>query len=123
MGAALLVTLDIAAPVGANIVGAKAASLLRLRQAGFVVPDGVVLTTAFFAPWAAAVAANADWLEAIETLHRSDAGREQDDVRTICEDLRAWASTLPLDGERRTQLDGLVRGSSARPLRRSFLVS
>ena len=115
MGAALLVTLDIAAPVGANIVGAKAASLLRLRQAGFVVPDGVVLTTAFFAPWAAAVAANADWLEAIETLHRSDAGREQDDVRTICEDLGAWASALPLDGERRTQLDGLVRDLAAGP--------
>ena len=32
-------------------VGGKAASLIRLAQGGFRVPDGVVLTTEFFSLW------------------------------------------------------------------------
>ncbi|MFP6628441.1 MAG: PEP/pyruvate-binding domain-containing protein, partial [Myxococcota bacterium] len=42
-------------------IGGKAASLARLVQAGFRVPDAVVLTTTFFAGWWEELRATADW--------------------------------------------------------------
>jgi ubiquinone/menaquinone biosynthesis C-methylase UbiE len=47
-----------------SLVGGKAASLIRLKQAGFQVPDGFVLTTAFFAPWADKVKSLSEWQSA-----------------------------------------------------------
>ncbi len=40
-----------AAHIGATRIGGKAASLVRLDQAGFRVPDGIVLPTEWFEPW------------------------------------------------------------------------
>ncbi|MCB9742740.1 MAG: hypothetical protein H6741_20735 [Alphaproteobacteria bacterium] len=42
-------------------VGGKAASLMRLLEAGLPVPPGVVLTTGFFAPWVQALQATEAW--------------------------------------------------------------
>ena len=47
--------------LGVPEIGGKAASLARLVQAGFRVPDAVVLTTAFFASWWQELRATADW--------------------------------------------------------------
>ena len=46
-------------------VGGKAASLIRLGQAGFKVPGGVVLTTAFFAPWIQQIEISEAWQSVI----------------------------------------------------------
>ncbi len=51
-------------------VGGKAASLIRLAQAGFDVPPGMVLAAGFFEPWLAQVRSSHEW-QAVLTAARS----------------------------------------------------
>ena len=56
----MLVALDTEQDFSTRAVGGKAASLIQLKQAGFRVPHGVVLTTDFFTPWFFEICANAE---------------------------------------------------------------
>ncbi len=58
-----------------NQVGGKAASLIRLQQAGFDVPHGVVLTTTFFEPWLAEVQSTREWHSVIEMVQTTSRRR------------------------------------------------
>ena len=65
----------------ATLVGGKAASLIRLRQAGFDVPDAVVLTTQFFEPWLSQIQASSEWLSVLDILHSGGAGQPNRQLR------------------------------------------
>jgi len=73
----LTISLAGAQEADAGLVGSKAASLIRLRRAGFRVPDADFLTRAFFAPWIETVLATAEWrrVEVIATEASPDAAR------------------------------------------------
>jgi len=47
-------------------VGGKAASLIRMTEAGLQVPPGAVLTTRFFQPWLDSVKASMPWIRLTE---------------------------------------------------------
>jgi hypothetical protein len=61
LGEPLLVPLSTPDTAVLDRVGGKAASLIRLQQAGFDVPEGVVLTTQFFSPWITQIQASHEW--------------------------------------------------------------
>src|SRR3546814_3613533 len=48
-------------------LGGKAASLIRMTNAGLPVPGGAVLTTVFFAPWFEVIKASAMWAQLVES--------------------------------------------------------
>ena len=60
---------------GIDEVGGKGQSLMRLFQAGYPVPDGIVLTTAFFEPWLQQLKSTPAWAEflAAEATHLREA--------------------------------------------------
>ena len=99
------------APVPSE-VGEKGTSLIRLRQAGFDVPGGVVLTTRFFEPWLAEIRGSGEWLAVLQTLRSCRTGSPDAEQRTelaqCCERVKALAATLPLDAERRGRIDGIA---------------
>jgi len=68
-------------------VGGKAASLIRMSRAGLPVPPGVVLTTAFFAPWADEITSSETWSEL--------SVRPLDASAPVSAQLKRRASTLP----------------------------
>ena len=82
-------------------VGGKAASLIRLAQAGLPVPDGAVLTTDFFAPWFAAVQSTPGWAKLV--------GSPVDDWSSFCAALKSEAADLPLDSAQNEALAALRR--------------
>ena len=86
-------------------VGGKAASLIRLCQAGFEVPPGVVLTTAFFEPWLAQVRASPEWASVLEAARANADDGKGAHLDGRCERVKAFAGTLPADSEQRTALD------------------
>ncbi len=79
------------APIIAE-VGGKAASLIRLRRGGFKVPDGIVLTTAFFAPWIEHVEATGAWRSVIAMLNSSRTRlpnlNERERLARACDDIK-----------------------------------
>jgi len=79
-------------------VGGKAASLIRMTEAGFPVPSGVVLTTSFFAPWFDAIKASPTWTRLT--------GATPEAWAPLCDALKARARSLPLTA---TQHDALGR--------------
>ena len=101
----LVVSLESAeAPVLAE-VGGKAASLIRLHQAGFEVPPGSVFTTAFFEPWLAEVRASSAWASVVDA--------EGADLDQRCAPLKQWAGELELVAEQRVVLDRVAAGLGA----------
>lgn len=102
----LMAPLDALAGLGADVVGGKAAGLLRLRQAGLEVPDAVVMTTAFFTPWLEALAADEGWRNALEAA-RHDA--ESHALATACEAAQGCVPALALDAERTALLDSIPK--------------
>ena len=94
-----LVRLSTPNPVAPDEVGGKAASLIRLQQAGFDVPRGTVLTTAFFEPWLAKVRASAEWAEVLAAARSGAVGSDKAaaDLRRRCDRARAMASKLRFD--------------------------
>ncbi|MBR03822.1 MAG: hypothetical protein CL394_10985 [Acidiferrobacteraceae bacterium] len=105
----------------ATLVGGKAASLIRLRQAGFDVPDAVVLTTQFFEPWLSQIQASSEWLSVLDILHSGGAGQPNRQLRAeltrACEQAKSLASTFEINPDQRRQVDAiepeLGRGSYA----------
>ena len=86
-------------------VGGKAASLIRLRQAGFEVPPGGVLTAAFFEPWLAKVRASSEWASVVDA--------EGADVDRCCARLEAVVGALEFAPAQRAALDRVVAAFGA----------
>lgn len=82
---------DEAAP---SEVGGKGAALVGLAAAGLPVPDGLVLTTRFFAPWF-------DVVTASPTFARL---RTEEDWDAVCETLKPESAALPLSPAQRDAL-------------------
>jgi len=93
-------------------VGGKAASLIRLRQSGFRVPDGVVLTTRFFESWIRQVETTKAWQSALSVLADSHtrlpglAAREL--LAQRCDEAKAACTDLSLDTEQQSALNALI---------------
>ena len=87
------------------VVGGKGRALIELTRAGFTVPPGTILTTAFFAPWITAVQAGGAW-QALASGYaaslRDPAGRDR--LGEAAVDLKAEASALELNGDQREAL-------------------
>lgn len=75
-------------------VGGKAQSLISTTQAGLPVPDGLVLSVAFFEPWTEKIKASAQWESLLE-----------DPVKVNCDAVKALAGKLMLDKDQKLQLD------------------
>ena len=90
-------------------VGGKAASLIRLGQGGFRVPEGNVLTTAFFTPWIWQIESNELWHAIIAKVTTSRTRVPNLDQRErlarACEDIKQLATNLSFDAEQRVVLD------------------
>ncbi|MDE0658380.1 MAG: PEP-utilizing enzyme [Gammaproteobacteria bacterium] len=89
------------------LVGGKAASLARLRGAGFQVPEAELLTTHFFAPWIAEVTSAPEWQDIPNLLVAAD-GSNTDEVEARCSALLAHASRLEMDVAQSTAIDEIV---------------
>ena len=84
-----------------HVVGGKGLSLIRLAAAGFSVPPGAVLTTAFFAPWFEAIAASTAWTRLMEAA--------PNDWPLLCDTLKERAQTLSWTAAQRDAMDRLRR--------------
>ena len=85
-------------------VGGKAASLTLLKQAGFRVPDGVVLTTGFFAPWLLDICSSAEWKQAVDLF--ADAHEPiHGEVAAVCAVVKDLSDTLTLNPKQAAVLD------------------
>ncbi|MDJ0957247.1 MAG: PEP/pyruvate-binding domain-containing protein [Arenicellales bacterium] len=84
-----------------SLVGGKAASLIRLKQAGFTVPDGFVLTSDFFAPWVESVMSSSEWQSVRARLGLPGATG----LRELCEATKSSATKLSFSETQRTQLE------------------
>ena len=80
-------------------VGGKAYSLIRMAEAGLPVPPGVVLTTAFFAPWFDQIKTTASWAAL--------AGATPERWPALCHDLKERCPALPLMPEQQRALEDL----------------
>ncbi|MFQ5697253.1 MAG: PEP/pyruvate-binding domain-containing protein, partial [Myxococcota bacterium] len=77
-------------PVDETQVGGKAGSLIRLIRAGFRVPGGVVLTTAFFAGWIEQIVSSETWHAVVERAGDPDGAA----FRLACSELGKSAANL-----------------------------
>ena len=106
----MLVPLASASTPSLATVGGKARALVELTGLGFNVPPGTILTTAFFAPWIAAVEQSEVWRSlaaAYGAAVRDPA--EQGDIIPAADAVKQWAAALALDEtQRRTLAD--IRG-------------
>ncbi len=87
-------------------VGTKAASLIRMSDAGLPVPAGVVLTSSFFAPWFGAMEDWPLWTRLIQAT--------PDAWPPLCSELRELAGALPLTVAQGDALDDLLHQLVAR---------
>ncbi len=101
----LIVPFPGAAQASLSEVGGKAASLIRLSEAGFPVPSGVVLTSSFFAPWFDEVKASPTWAKLIEA--------SSDEWPPLCGELKERARPLPLTAAQREALGNTLRDLTA----------
>ncbi len=95
-----------------SLVGGKAASLIRLKQAGFSVPDGFVLTSAFFAPWADKLKSSSEWQSACARLESSG----YTGLREACEAVKRSVEDLSFTEAQRTQLEEISTALGNRQL-------
>ncbi len=90
-------------------VGGKAASLIRLSQGGFRVPEGNVLTTAFFTAWIWQIESSELWrtIIAILTTSRTRVPNpdEREQLAHACEEIKQFAANLSFDTEQRGVLE------------------
>ncbi len=82
-------------------VGGKAASLIRMLDAGLPVPPGAVLTTEFFQPWFERIQASDAWNELV--------GAEPSQWADICPRLKELSPGLPFSPSQQQALDDLKR--------------
>lgn len=82
-------------------VGGKAATLIRMVEAGLPVPAGAILTRSFFVPWFDDVQASSTWAQLIVA--------PPGDWAPLCDRLKERARTLPLTIPQHDALDALAR--------------
>lgn len=98
----LSVPLTNAAEPDPALIGAKASSLVRLRRAGFSVPQAACLTTHFFAPWVDALTASSRWRE-LETV-LGDGNPDETRVARLGDELKSDVPSLALADAQRAAL-------------------
>lgn len=86
-------------PASVELVGGKAASLMRMLEAGLPVPPGATLTTAFFEPWFAQLRETSAW--------RALAAGEPESWTEACAAVKAEVPALEFDADQREVLDAL----------------
>ena len=104
----MLVEITSGRDVGISTVGGKAASLIRLHNAGFNVPGGVVLTTEFFASWLTELCASEQW-NAVEQLVKRRgvvSAQMRQEIAQACDAVKSLAGNLAYD---QAQIDALAR--------------
>ena len=97
----LTIALTTTRPPELSLVGGKAASLIRLKQAGFSVPDGCVLTSAFFLPWTSELASTSEWRLVRDRLYSSDTTGLHD----ACEAVKRLADGLKVTKAQQAELE------------------
>ncbi|MBA2556076.1 MAG: hypothetical protein H0V12_01820, partial [Chloroflexi bacterium] len=85
--------------VDSHTVGGKAASLIRMCEAGLPVPPGAVLTSDFFTPWFDEIEASAPWTQLV---HAAPA-----EWPALCDQLQRDARTLGLSASQQDALGEL----------------
>ena len=97
-------------------VGGKAASLIRLSQAGFPVPSGNVLTTDFFAPWIEQIEKNANWHDVLSALFKVRTSQpnlqERESLSAACDELKQFSTDFDFTKEQRSALEE-IRAATA----------
>ena len=91
-------------------VGGKAASLIRLTQGEFNVPDGIVLSASFFSNWIEAIKAGNPWRNVLRDAKSGNldlAHREQ--LARACEAAKRFAGGLHFDRDQRRALTAIQR--------------
>ena len=116
----MLISLSASGPAHLEDVGGKAASLIRLRQAGLDVPPGMVLTAAFFEPWLDEIGRSGEW-RAVSKAVESNAADAGPELEQACNRLKGLASRFEFDAEQRVALDavGTELGKSSWAVRSS----
>lgn len=82
---------------GIEEVGSKARSLLRLFQAGYPVPDGLILTTSFFEPWLTRLQTSPAWDEFLAA--------DPSNLSVVCRRLQGIIENFRLSIEQQTILE------------------
>ncbi len=90
-----------------SIVGGKAASLIRLTQAGLNVPDGFVLPVDFFTDWVRTLSSSQQWQHLCNTNPA-----DLNDFTQSCERLKEVASNLNYTSH---QLESVQQAASCLP--------
>ena len=87
------------------VVGGKGRGLMELTHEGFNVPPGTILTTAFSAPWVAAVQASATWQDLASSYAASlDDPDRRERVVELAAAVKAQAISLALTSDQRDAL-------------------
>ena len=90
-------------------VGGKAASLIRLAQAGFPVPSGNVLTTDFFRPWIEQAERSAKWHDVLSVLNKVRSPKpnlqERESLSRACDELKQFSSDFAFTDEQHSVLE------------------
>lgn len=84
-----------------SAAGGKAASLIRMCEAGLPIPPGVVITSAFFTPWFDEIASSATWNALV--------GASPDEWPPLCHELKRQALKLSLTDAQHDALENLLR--------------
>ena len=101
----MLVPLASTSTPGTGVVGGKGRGLIDLTRDGFNVPPGTILTTAFFAPWIAAVQAGASWRDLASSYGASlDDPDRREQVVEHAAAVKVQAASLALTGDQRDAL-------------------
>ena len=101
----MLVPLDGGSTPALAVVGGKGRALVELAANGFNVPQGTILTTAFFASWLVAVQQSDPW----RSLARAYAAALNDpdpggDLAQLAVAVKEWAASLGFDAAQRDAL-------------------
>ena len=101
----MLVGLASTPPPETAVVGGKGRGLIELTREGFAVPPGIILTTAFFAPWIAAVKAGAAWRDLASSYGASlDDPDRRERVVELAAAVKDRAASLALNSDQRDAL-------------------
>ncbi len=88
-------------------IGGKAASLVRLARAGFPVPDGWLLTSAFFKSWTARLGQSDEWREVCRLAADSMRREGPAGLTAACDAVKERARALVLDARQQGVLESL----------------